>query len=264
MTAGGGDREAGLRPVSGSHAHRLQPGAGADIAAPVPPPDVLRGISSISDVAAARQLEESLRRRAADQRLRDELATHNFSGPQYQQFERELVRYGTSVLRAWMYTGYVFKLASSRGYCLRPSEVELGALHRESDVREELANMTVAVALPKFRQRALIDGGWRPDGGASLSTYFTGACLAVFPNEFRRWRVQVEKWRRQDGRDPALLMPEAELRLRSGGGGHGQYLRAGPSQEHRSPSTENSRADTQAVHPGGDRRTVRRTVSPGR
>ena len=170
---------------------------------------MLRGISSISDVAAARQLEESLRRRAADQRLRDELATHNFSGPQYQQFERELVRYGTSVLRAWMYTGYVFKLASSRGYCLRPSEVELGALHRESDVREELANMTVAVALPKFRQRALIDGGWRPDGGASLSTYFTGACLAVFPNEFRRWRVQVEKWRRQDGRDPALLMPEA-------------------------------------------------------
>ena len=61
-------------------------------------------------------------------------------------------------------------------------------------------------------KHALIDGEWRYDGGASLPTYFMGACLYVFPNEFRRRRVQLEKWRRQNGRDPAVSMPEAELR----------------------------------------------------
>jgi hypothetical protein len=37
-------------------------------------------------------------------------------------------------------------------------------------MREELADITVALALPKFRDQALIGGGWRADGGASLST----------------------------------------------------------------------------------------------
>ena len=31
-----------------------------------------------------------------------------------------------------------------------------------------------------------------------------GACLYVFPNEFRKRRVQQEKWRRQDRRHPAV------------------------------------------------------------
>jgi hypothetical protein len=205
-----GDREAGSGPVSGSRIHRLQPGVRPDLAAPVSLPDVLRGIASPSDAAAARQLEGSLQRRAADQQLRDELAVYDFSGPKYQRFEEELARYGTSVLRAWAYSGYIFKLVSSRGFTLYPSETELRDLHRDPEVREELANMTVAVALPRFRKRALIDGEWRYDGGASLPTFFMGACLYVFPNEFRRRRVQLEKWRRQNGRDPAVSMPEAD------------------------------------------------------
>ena len=120
-----GDREAGSGPVSGSRIHRLQPGVRPDLAAPVSLPDVLRGIASPSDAAAARQLEGSLQRRAADQQLRDELAVYDFSGPKYQRFEEELARYGTSVLRAWAYSGYVFKLVSSRGFTLYPSETEL-------------------------------------------------------------------------------------------------------------------------------------------
>ena len=144
-----GDREAGSGPVSGSRIHRLQPGVRPDLAAPVSLPDVLRGIASPSDAAAARQLEGSLQRRAADQQLRDELAVYDFSGPKYQKFEEELARYGTSVLRAWAYSGYIFKLVSSRGFTLYPSETELRDLHRDPEVREELANMTVAVALPR-------------------------------------------------------------------------------------------------------------------
>jgi hypothetical protein len=53
--------------------------------------------------------------------------------------------------------------------------------------------MIVALALPRFREHALIGGGWRLDGGASLPTYFMGACLYIFPNEFRKRRVYQQK-----------------------------------------------------------------------
>ena len=209
MAMGDGGREAGVSPVSGSPTQPVQPDVCPDLAAPVPLPDVLRGMTSM-DAAAARQMVENLQRRAADQQLRDELAAHDFSGRQYQRFEEELARYGTSVLRAWMYSGYIFKLVCSRGFALHPSEAELGELHRDSEVREELANMTVAVALPRFRKRALIEGGWQYQGGASLPTYFMGSCLYVFPNEFRRRHAQQEKWRRQDARDPAIVVPDTD------------------------------------------------------
>lgn len=204
-------RELGSVPRPGAPGERVQPGVGpagaAALGAPLTMPDVLRGMSSAADAEDARRLEESLQRRAADQELRDELARDDFSGRLYRRFEEELSRYGIAVLRAWMHSGYVFRLVASRGFALYPSETELGQLHREHEARDELAGMTVAVALPRFREQALIRGGWTYEGGASLPTYFMGACLYVFPNEFRRRRVQEEKWRRQDQREPGAMMP---------------------------------------------------------
>ena len=176
----------------------------------MPLPDVLCGLSSSVDAAAACQLEEALQRRMADQQLRDEMAAYDFSGSRYRRFQEELARYGTSVLRGWMYSGYVFKLIAARGFAVHPTAAELEELHRDSEVREELANMTVALALPRFREHALVGGRWRYEGGAGLPTYFMGSCLYVFPNEFRKRRVQLEKWRRQNSRDPAVTMPGAD------------------------------------------------------
>ena len=168
----------------------------------------LDGMPSSGAADAARQLEEAVRR-LADKELRDELAAHGFSGPKYRRFQEELARYATSVLRAWMYSGYVFKLIADRGFAAYPTDAELEELRRNPEVREDLANMTVAVALPRFREHALIGDGWRHDGGASLATYFMGCCLHVFPNEFRKRRVQQEKWHRQNGRDLATTTQEA-------------------------------------------------------
>jgi DNA-directed RNA polymerase specialized sigma24 family protein len=73
------------------------------------------------------------------------------------------------------------------------------------------------VALPRFRERALEGGGWRPEGGASLATYFMGTCVDVFPNEFRRWRAQGQRWRRQNARDTSVeaehMVDPADLAL---------------------------------------------------
>lgn len=196
-------------PAAPTEGVQPEEGAGSRLGAPVPLSEVLRGVAPES-VDETRRMQENLERRAADQELRDELASSGFGGRHYEKFEDQLARYGMSVLRGWMYSGYVFQLAAGRGFALHPGDRELEELHRDSDIREELATMTVAVALPRFREYALVRGGWRYEGGASLPTYFMGCCLYVFPNEFRKRRVQVKRWQLQDRGDPAVTVPRAD------------------------------------------------------
>lgn len=191
-------------------------------AAPAAESKELNGPHPASKDDACREVDWE--RRLGDQELRDALATSGFAGPIYDRFEEELAAYGIAVLRSWLHSGYIFTLAARRGYHLRATEVELEELARDSDSREELSNMTVAIALHRFREHALIAGGWRADGGASLTTYFMGACLDVFPNEFRKARASVNRqlkvhrqvaaaWLSDNGpaEDPAVIVAGQQL-----------------------------------------------------
>ncbi|MGW1789223.1 RNA polymerase sigma factor [Streptomyces tubercidicus] len=147
-----------------------------------------------NDTTEHRQVPTS--RRMADEQLVRLLSEDGFAGPRYERFEEELARYGISVMRGWMHSGFVFKLVASRGFDLKPHDQELERLACDGDLREELAMMTVARSLSRFRERALIGEGWKAEGGASIATYFMGACVYEFPNEFRRHRKEEERWRR--------------------------------------------------------------------
>jgi RNA polymerase sigma factor (sigma-70 family) len=50
---------------------------------------------------------------------------------------------------------------------------------------EDLAQETTARALGAFKKKATQGNGWRPDGGASLKTYFSRALLYQFANVWR-------------------------------------------------------------------------------
>ncbi|MFE7515205.1 RNA polymerase sigma factor [Streptomyces sp. NPDC057540] len=143
-----------------------------------------------------------LDRRKADHQLLQLLSEDQFRGSRYEIFENELARYAISVLKAWMYSGHIFTLVAGRGFGLSPHELDLERLHADGALREELATMTVALALPRFRQRALVEGGWTFEGGASIRTYFMGACLFCFPNEFRKHLAREAHDRR------LLMLPE--------------------------------------------------------
>jgi DNA-directed RNA polymerase specialized sigma24 family protein len=164
---------------------------------PVSADEVAAGLSQI-EAEEARQAADRLKRRIGDSRLLARLSENGFEGIEYEIFADDLARYAIPVLRGWMYSGYIFFLAAKRGYRLAPSDAELDQLRRDSALRDELAIMTVAKALRFFRSRALLAGGWTVDGGASLTTYFTGSCVFVFPNEFRRHRRTQQRWREQD------------------------------------------------------------------
>ena len=157
-----------------------------------------------------RRLQENLERREADQRLVDALAQHDFSGPLYRRFEDELVNYGLAVTKGWTFSGHIFHLTAARGFRLHPTDLELEELRRDGDLRLEFADLTVATALPRFRNRALVRGGWRHDLGASLTTYFAGALVYEFPNHFRRRRVDRRKYERACRREGVVLLPQAE------------------------------------------------------
>ncbi|MFJ3791355.1 RNA polymerase sigma factor [Kitasatospora sp. NPDC090091] len=176
-----------------------------DLGAPVPMKTLEKLYAQRSrESEAARKQQESIDRRMADQRIVELLSHDGFEGQRYERFVEELVRYGIAVLRAWMHSGYIFKLVGGRGFGLNPNELELEELHLNDDLREELATMTVACALPRFRRRAFVEGGWRFEGGASITTYFMGACIYDFPNEFRKWRTSEEKYFRALGRQKAF------------------------------------------------------------
>ncbi len=130
----------------------------------------------------ARLAAESLERRQADLELHNELASADFRGPGWDRYAWELACYGYAVMMAWLETGAMFSQCAAKGCNLGspPSEWTI-------DDRAGLANETVALAVNNFRQRALIGGKWTPHGGATLKTYFIGACIFAFPNVYRKW-----------------------------------------------------------------------------
>ena len=176
----------------------VKPGTGASAsgsAAPVGHRDVLADLHG-AEAEHVRRLQQSLERRLGDERLIARLRVLEFSGALYEAFEAELVRYATAVLCAWMHTGLIFARTGAKGYGLAPGEAELSELHEDAGLRAELANTTIAVTLRKFRDQALAGGGWQVGGGASIATYFMGATLFEFPNEYRRHRAYRQRYTR--------------------------------------------------------------------
>lgn len=167
--------------------------------APVPEDEILEGLNR-HDAEKAAELAEQLQRRLADADLVAELSRDGFTGPAWELFRDDLVRYANSVMGGWLQTGYIFALTKKRGFAQDPGPELLDQLALDADVRQEIATMTIAVALPRFREKALVGGGWDPEKGANVTTYFMGACVLAFLNEFRRHRLQQRRWGKSDDR----------------------------------------------------------------
>ncbi|MBM4481116.1 hypothetical protein MWT96_24775 (plasmid) [Prescottella equi] len=148
------------------------------------------------DQRDVRKAEQRLQRRLADADLFKALADQQFSGPGYDKFANELAAYGLAVMKGWLCTGHIFQVVQSRRIHLQPTDYELELYARSEEERESLALMTVTVALAQFKKRAQADTGWKADGGASITTYFMGACAMSFPNELQRVRRSNRRWAR--------------------------------------------------------------------
>lgn len=137
-------------------------------------------------------------RRLADSALVGELAAAGFAGPVFEVAVTELASYGIAVLMAWMRTGQIF------GKCLIKGRPVSGVTSEWSrDDRLEIAIETTAKALKYFIDDVLQPGKWDHCRGATLKTFFIGACLLQFPNVFDRWAREQRRWGQPEG-DEAL------------------------------------------------------------
>lgn len=125
--------------------------------------------------------------RAGDEALVAALAEAGFAGPKYRLFERSLAQYAFPVMMTWIREGRIYRECADKGRPLPESPELLVHMATSLDTAQQLAGTTVAEALPQFRQSAMVGGGWQAAGGASLRSFFIGACVLAFPNIYRKW-----------------------------------------------------------------------------
>ena len=160
------------------------------------------------DTPQQRAMAENLARREADHELISTLAQGHFVGPAQTMFEAELAAYGYPVMMAWTRTGEIIRKVASKGRPLGVSDTGAGW---SRDDRCELSSETVARALVFFRRKVLLACIWDHTRGATIKTYFVGACLFQFPNVYQRWDAERRRWHKystaalDDPEDPGGL-----------------------------------------------------------
>ncbi|MET8984862.1 hypothetical protein ABZW49_05400 [Nonomuraea wenchangensis] len=139
---------------------------------------------------------------------------------EYRQMEESLWDYALPVLKGMIRTGAIKKLCFDKDIVLRMTDDEQRALRLSIEDRDQVAVDSIVWAIKYFRRKVLKSGRWDPELGASLSTYFLGACAFGFQAAFREWSAQRsarlstygyqlptdEAWSRlADALDPAVV-----------------------------------------------------------
>jgi hypothetical protein len=94
-------------------------------------------------------------------------------------------------MMAWTRTGEIVKKSARSG---RPVIIPSGGLGWSREDRSELSSETVARAVDFFREKVLRAGAWDHTRGATIKTYFVGACLFQFPNVYQLWQSERRRW----------------------------------------------------------------------
>ncbi|RDI63509.1 hypothetical protein DFR76_110206 [Nocardia pseudobrasiliensis] len=81
----------------------------------------------------------------------------------------------------------------------------------DPDCCDEIVDMAVVEAFDKFRTHCLQGTGWKPGGGASLTTNFLKTCLYALGNELgRRHRARERDRKAFDAARTQALRPPAD------------------------------------------------------
>ncbi|MFJ8955204.1 RNA polymerase sigma factor [Streptomyces sp. NPDC102381] len=120
----------------------------------------------------------------ADWRIVDILRRDGFTGPRYDKAAAGWWSYGWRTMVRWSGTGEIFTRARAAGRPVPPSKITTSW---SKDDRYQVATDTMIGGMELFRERGLLQGGWTPDGGASLTTYVVGAAIRCFRPAYLTW-----------------------------------------------------------------------------
>jgi DNA-directed RNA polymerase specialized sigma24 family protein len=143
-----------------------------------------------------------------------------YAGKEWEDFRRAKVEYALPIITAWIRNGRIETECRRRG---RP--VHLTPAARLLDYAEDLAAETVAIGLLYFRNDVLIPAKWDRTRGASLNTFFVGACVQKFPNVYKAWAREQARHSPATMFDSSLLAdPSNEANPESGLSGREQFF----------------------------------------
>lgn len=142
--------------------------------------------------------DEALDRMLGDRDLLLRLQLSGYAPRYWQPAAAEFARYGHDVLIGWLRTDKMFtKVYEKTGRRPRPPDDPF-----DEDAVQTLATDTVVAALDAFLEKVLKPNAWRPDGGASLKTFFIGQCCFQFTNVYKKWwRSEKHRHRSREAAD---------------------------------------------------------------
>ncbi|WP_435286361.1 hypothetical protein [Streptomyces bacillaris] len=157
-----------------------------------------------------------------DREVYEQLKLDGFRGPQLVQLQEDLWLYGWRVLRSWMKDGTIIERCGENRIVVPAWYTEVETMRRMAELRDELAAESIAPAVTYFTQTLLPNGGWDPDKGASMRTYFLRSCLYYFRDAFKSWArkhrqqlAMISDWTLSDDRPSSEMSTERRVALRS-------------------------------------------------
>ncbi|MFI0777316.1 hypothetical protein [Streptomyces sp. NPDC021212] len=145
-------------------------------------------LSLETELALGAGAQESAKARAArleaDQRLVDFLRRDGFQGPRYDKAAAGWWSYGWRIMVKWTGTGEAFVRSQQAGRPVPPSMI---TSTWSKDDRYQVATDSVIAGMELFRERGLVQAQWKPQGGASLTTYVAGATIRSFRPAYMSW-----------------------------------------------------------------------------
>jgi hypothetical protein len=128
--------------------------------------------------------DERARRLDADIRLVAALRQENFDGPLFKRLAQEMAGYGWPIIAKWLGNGEIFRRVWKCRCRIRRHSADQDWT---ADDRNEITTDTILAGVEVFK-RQLQNDRWDPQKGASLKTYFIGACVCAFCQVYGVWR----------------------------------------------------------------------------
>jgi DNA-directed RNA polymerase specialized sigma24 family protein len=145
------------------------------------------GETTDEEIQEADRAQARLARLGDDAELFERLAASGFSGPEYELFRAELAAYALPVMRSFIRRKTIYPMCRRARRPVAATDAIREHLAHDVDDRLELALETIASGLRLFERYALRGRRWSPERGASLKTFFVGACVRTFSAAIRCW-----------------------------------------------------------------------------
>ena len=145
---------------------------------------------------------------ADDEELAAALEAAGYAGEDYEKFVIKLIKVTLPLLAHLIADGRAFDKLRKAGRGKALTSWEKQQFQMDPQVAFELAADTQVKTLARFLRLAREGkgwGGWRSDGGASITTWFINSCILDLANVYELWRKGLPPFEKSfDGVEPFL------------------------------------------------------------